>query len=89
VTNSGTGSVRQTTTGSTGVFNVPNLEVGANVLRVSATGFNTYERTALNLESNQVLNINVELAGRCSYPAHPARCVCYEAVRNTASRWKG
>jgi hypothetical protein len=62
VTNRGTGSVRQTTTGSTGVFNVANLEVGVYVLRVSATGFNTYERTALNLESNQVLNINVELA---------------------------
>ena len=62
VTNSGTGAVRQTATGSTGVFNVPNLDVGTYVLRVTAPGFTTYERTRLNLESNQVLNVNVELA---------------------------
>ena len=62
VTNSGTGIVRQVFTGTTGVFNVPNLDVGTYVLRASAPGFTTYERTGLNLESNQVLNINVELA---------------------------
>ncbi len=62
VTNAGTGAVRKVTTGSTGVFNVPNLDLGAYVLRVSAKGFTTYERAGLNLESNQVLNVNVELA---------------------------
>ncbi|HYL37727.1 MAG TPA: TonB-dependent receptor [Bryobacteraceae bacterium] len=62
VTNAGTGGVRKVNTGSTGVFNVPNLDVGAYVLRVSAQGFTTYERAGLNLESNQVLNVNVELA---------------------------
>src|SRR5436189_1069030 len=61
VTNSGTGAARKLTTGATGVFNVPNLDLGTYVLRVSAKGFSTYERTGLNLESNQVLNVNVEL----------------------------
>jgi hypothetical protein len=62
VTNLGTGSARKVTTGSTGVFNVPNLDVGTYTVRVTAKGFATYERTGLNLESNQVLNVNVELA---------------------------
>ncbi len=61
VTNSGTGALRQMSTGTTGIFNVPNLEGGVYVLRVSAPGFTTYERTGLNLDSNQVLNINVQL----------------------------
>ena len=61
VTNAGTGIVRDTTTGSAGVFNVPNLDLGAYVLRVSANGFTTYERSGLNLVSNQVLNVNVDL----------------------------
>src|SRR3989442_3073117 len=62
VTNAGTGAVRKVTTGSTGVFNGPNLDVGVYAVRVSAKGFTTYERARLNLESNQVLNVNVELA---------------------------
>src|SRR6266478_7233489 len=36
VTNSGTGAARKLTTGATGVFNVPNLDLGTYVLRVSA-----------------------------------------------------
>jgi len=62
VTNAGTQAVRKVTTGPTGVFNVPNLDVGGYVLRVSAKGFTTYVRAGLNLESNQVLNVNVQLA---------------------------
>jgi hypothetical protein len=61
VTNAGTGVARDTSTGSAGVFNVPNLDIGAYVLRVSAQGFTTYERSGLNLVSNQVLNVNVDL----------------------------
>src|SRR4029077_6097726 len=38
-----------------------NLDLGAYVLRVSAKGFTTYERSGLNLVSNQVLNVNVDL----------------------------
>ncbi len=61
VTNLGTQSVRETTTGTAGVYNVPNLDLGTYLLRVSADGFTTYERTGLRLVSNQVLNINVTL----------------------------
>ena len=62
VTNSGTGAARKLTTGATGVFNVPNLDLGTYVLRVSAKGFSTYERTGLNLESNELLVMSVEVA---------------------------
>ena len=62
VTNLGTGAKRDTNTGSTGVFNVANLEVGSYRLRVSAQGFTTYDRSDLHLAANQVLNVNVELA---------------------------
>jgi hypothetical protein len=61
VTNEGTGAVRSTNSGSTGVYNVPNLDVGRYELRVSAKGFTTYERKGLQLIANQVLNINVDL----------------------------
>ncbi|MCX6625853.1 MAG: TonB-dependent receptor, partial [Acidobacteria bacterium] len=45
-----------------GVYNIPNLDVGGYVLRVTAPGFSTFERSDLNLISNQVLNIHVEMA---------------------------
>ncbi|MGH9667801.1 MAG: TonB-dependent receptor domain-containing protein, partial [Bryobacteraceae bacterium] len=61
VANVETGALRETAGGSTGVFNVPNLDVGRYTLRVSAKDFTTYERTGLILLSNQVLNINVAL----------------------------
>ena len=61
VTNPGTGVTRRTATGASGVFNVPDLDVGAYRLSVAAAGFKTYERTSLNLTSNQVLNIDVAL----------------------------
>jgi hypothetical protein len=62
VTNAGTGTVRETTTGTTGIFNLANLDIGAYRLLVSAPGFTTYESTGLNLAANQVLNINVGLS---------------------------
>ena len=62
VTNEGTGAVRDVSTGSTGVFNVANLDIGVYQLRVTAEGFTAYQRTGLQLAANQVLNINVELA---------------------------
>jgi hypothetical protein len=61
VTNLGTGVVRETTTGSTGLFTVPNLNIGAYRVRVVAKGFTTYERTDLQLAANQVLNLDVHL----------------------------
>jgi hypothetical protein len=62
VANEGTGAVRRVTTGSAGVFNVPNLDLGTYRVRVTGTGFNTYERTGLTLTANQVINLEIQLA---------------------------
>ena len=62
ITNEGTGAVRSSNSGSTGVYNAPNLDLGTYSLRVSAKGFTTNERKGLHLTAGQVLNINVELA---------------------------
>src|SRR5436190_3123315 len=61
VINEGTGNTRQATTSSAGVFNVPNLDLGAYKVRVSAKGFSTYERTGLRLTANQIIDLPVEL----------------------------
>lgn len=61
VTNEGTGAVRQVSTGSTGVFNVPDLDVGIYRIRVSAKGFTTIERGGLHMMANQILNLPVQL----------------------------
>jgi hypothetical protein len=45
------------TTSSAGIFNAPNLDIGAYRFRASAAGFTTYERGVLNLAANQILNI--------------------------------
>src|SRR5690242_8160329 len=61
VTNEGTGSTRHITTSSSGVFNVPNLDLGSYKVRVTANGFSTYERTGLRLMANQVIDLPIEL----------------------------
>jgi Carboxypeptidase regulatory-like domain/TonB dependent receptor len=61
VTNEGTGLERKVTTSASGVFNVPNLDVGTYRVMVTAPGFATYERGGLVLSSNQVLNIDASL----------------------------
>jgi len=40
---------------------VPNLDIGNYRIRVSAKGFNSYERAKLFLEANQVLNLDIAL----------------------------
>jgi hypothetical protein len=45
VTSETEGTVRDVLTGSTGVFTVPNLNVGRYRLQVTASGFATYELT--------------------------------------------
>src|SRR4029078_9923634 len=62
VTNEGEGPTREVVTGSTGVFNVPNLTVGRYRLQVTAPGFSAYDRTGLILSGNQVLNVDAKLA---------------------------
>src|ERR1044071_1179523 len=61
VVNQGTGVTRKTTTSSSGVFNVPSLNLGTYRVRVSAKGFNTYDRQNLVLGANQVINLDVDL----------------------------
>ncbi|HZO57315.1 MAG TPA: TonB-dependent receptor [Bryobacteraceae bacterium] len=62
VTNEGTGATRRTTTSTSGVFNVPTLDLGRYKVRVSRTGFSTYERTGLVLTANQIINLEINLA---------------------------
>src|SRR5580700_4871967 len=61
VSNEGTGATRKVTTSSAGVFNVPNLDIGNYRVRVSAQGFNSYDRAKLFLEANQVINLDIAL----------------------------
>jgi hypothetical protein len=61
VINEGTGATRKVTTSSAGVFNVPNLDIGNYRIRVSAKGFNSYDRTKLFLEANQIINLDIGL----------------------------
>src|SRR5262245_29221314 len=61
VINEGTGATRRVTTGAAGVFNVPNLDLGTYRVRVTGTGFNTYERAGLNLTANQIINLDIQL----------------------------
>ncbi len=61
VTNQGTGIERRVTTSASGVFNVPNLDIGTYRVTVSASGFARYERTGVILSSNQILNVDVRL----------------------------
>ncbi len=62
VTNEGTGAARRVATTSSGVFNVPNLDLGQYKVRVSAQGFSTYERSGLVLTANQIISLDVQLA---------------------------
>lgn len=61
VTSEGEGTVREMTTGSTGVFTVPNLTVGKYRLQANAAGFGTYDRTGIILSANQVFNVDVKM----------------------------
>jgi len=62
VISEGEGTVRDVTTGSTGVFAVPNLTVGKYRLQVTAAGFAPYERTGIILSANQVFNADIKMS---------------------------
>jgi Carboxypeptidase regulatory-like domain/TonB dependent receptor len=62
VTNEGTGQQRQTTTSSTGVFNVSDLPVGPYRIHVEAPGFSPFEQTGMTLNANQVIGLDVHLS---------------------------
>jgi len=61
VTNEGTGGEREVITTGSGVFNVPNLNPGIYSVRVEATGFAVALGRELHLESNQVLDLPLQL----------------------------
>src|SRR4051812_9291002 len=62
VANEAEATAREVTSGSTGVFAVPNLNVGTYRVRITAPGFADYERSGLILSANQVLNADVRLS---------------------------
>jgi len=61
VTNEGTGTTRDVTTSSAGVFNVPNLDIGTYKVKVTAKGFSPHERTGLHLTANQIVDLPISL----------------------------
>jgi carboxypeptidase family protein len=62
VTNEETQIARQVSTSASGVYSVPNLNVGTYRVRITVTGFTTYERGGLILSANQVINVDATLA---------------------------
>jgi hypothetical protein len=62
VINEGTAATRTVTASSSGVFNVPNLDLGTYKVRISAKGFSTNERSGLQLAANQVIDLPVQLS---------------------------
>jgi hypothetical protein len=62
VKNEGTSVERQVETNESGVFNVPNLNVGLYLVRIEAQGFRGYEQPGLSLNANQVISVDAQLA---------------------------
>ena len=61
VINEGTGVNRTVTTSSTGVYVVPNLDLGIYRVKIEKGGFQSYEKTAMHLNANQVINVDAQL----------------------------
>jgi hypothetical protein len=61
VINEGNGAERRVETTNAGVFNVPNLNVGAYRVRIEAQGFRGYEQVGLALNANQVISVAAQL----------------------------
>ncbi len=61
VINQQTGVERHVVTSGTGVYNVPSLNPGIYKVRIEQKGFTTYERTGLQLNANQVINVDAQL----------------------------
>jgi hypothetical protein len=62
--NDGAGTTPKVTTSSAGVFNVPNLDIGAYCVRASGAGFIPNERCGPKLAANQILNVTRRKKGR-------------------------
>ena len=61
VTNETTGGLRSATTGGSGVYNVPDLNIGIYRVRVEAKGFEVFVREHLTLDARQILDIDAQL----------------------------
>jgi hypothetical protein len=61
ITNEGTGTVRTTTTDSTGNYTVKLLPVGVYSVQVEASGFQTFQRRGIELQINQSALVNISL----------------------------
>src|SRR4249920_2934166 len=62
VINEGTQIAREASTSTSGVFSITNLNVGTYRVRITVTGFSTFERGGLILSANQIINVNATLA---------------------------
>ncbi len=60
-TNIETGSTRQGTTNSLGLYRIPALAAGSYKLRISKTGFAGVERQGLTLQIGQVVTLDIQL----------------------------
>ena len=61
VTNERTGLRRLVTTGHTGVYFVPNLDRGLYTVSIAKDGFQSYTKSGMHLNANQVINIDARL----------------------------
>ena len=61
ITHTATGTVHTTQSGSTGLFNFPALQVGLYDLKATASGFKTYTKSGLVLNTAQTLRADVVL----------------------------
>lgn len=60
-TNTATGVRAQTVSSSTGNYVIPNLQVGPYEISVAVSGFKTFNRSGINLSSNDNLRVDVTL----------------------------
>ncbi len=60
-TNTATGSVREVTSDSAGLYSIPNLAPGDYTLKVTAAGFSTNVQSGLSLNVGQQLQLNFAL----------------------------
>jgi hypothetical protein len=62
VTNKDTGILRTTQTNESGLFVFPDLVIGSYSLRIGAVGFETQNRTGLQLLTGQTIDLSIALA---------------------------
>jgi hypothetical protein len=60
ITQTSTGVVRTTQSGSTGLYDIPGLSIGTYDLKATAQGFKTYTKTGLVLNTAQTLRADVK-----------------------------